>query len=40
MLVGTVIFLPIILIYTAWVYRVLRGKITEQTILNNQDTAY
>ncbi len=40
MLIGTVIFLPIILIYTAWVYRVLRGKITEQTILDNQDTAY
>ena len=40
MLTGTVIFLPLILIYTAWVYRVLRGKITEQTILDNQDTAY
>lgn len=40
MLLGTVIFLPIILGYTAWVYRVLRGKITEQTILDNQDTAY
>lgn len=40
MLVSTAIFLPIILIYTAWVYRVLRGKITEQTILDNQDTAY
>lgn len=40
MLVSTVIFLPIILIYTAWVYRVLRGKITEQTVLDNQDTAY
>ena len=40
MLIGTVIFLPIVLMYTAWVYRVLRGKITEQTILDNQDTAY
>ncbi|KTD40316.1 cytochrome d ubiquinol oxidase subunit II [Legionella parisiensis] len=40
MLVATVILLPIILLYTAWVYRVLRGKITEQTIAKNQDTAY
>lgn len=40
MLVATVIFLPLILAYTTWVYRVLRGKITTDTILNNQDTAY
>ncbi len=40
MLVSTVIFMPIILLYTAWVYRVLRGKISEQTIIDNQDTAY
>jgi cytochrome d ubiquinol oxidase subunit II len=30
MLVAVVIFLPIVLAYTAWVYRVLRGKITPQ----------
>lgn len=29
MLFATVIFLPIILFYTAWVYRTLRGKVTE-----------
>jgi cytochrome d ubiquinol oxidase subunit II len=40
MLISTIIFLPIVLAYTAWVYRVLRGKVTEQTITNNQDTAY
>ena len=40
MLIATVIFLPIILAYTAWVYRVLRGKITEETIMANQDSAY
>lgn len=40
MLIATVIFLPIILVYTAWVYRVLRGKVTEKTIAANQDTAY
>lgn len=40
MLIATIIFLPIVLTYTAWVYRVLRGKVTEATITNNQDTAY
>ena len=40
MLVCTIIFLPIVLTYTAWVYRVLSGKINEKTIINNQDTAY
>jgi cytochrome bd ubiquinol oxidase subunit II len=32
MLVATVIFLPIVLIYTAWVYRVLWGKVTEKDV--------
>lgn len=32
MLVSTAIFLPLILIYTAWVYRVLRGKVTPADI--------
>ncbi len=40
MLIVTVIFFPIILAYTAWVYRVLRGKVTVETLLQNQDTAY
>lgn len=40
MLGATVVFLPIVLVYTAWVYRVLRGKVTEETIISNQDTAY
>lgn len=40
MLVVTVIFLPIILAYTSWVYRVLRGKITVQSIQDNTHTAY
>lgn len=39
MLVVTVIFLPIILAYTAWVYRVLRGKVTEKTI-TAEDASY
>jgi cytochrome bd ubiquinol oxidase subunit II len=32
MLVATIIFLPIVLAYTAWVYRVLRGRITPQML--------
>ncbi len=32
MLIAVVIFLPIVLAYTAWVYRVLRGKVTEKTV--------
>ncbi len=32
MLIATLIFLPVVLVYTAWVYRVLRGKVTEKTI--------
>lgn len=34
MLVATVIFFPMILAYTAWAYRVLRGKVTASTIEN------
>ena len=40
MLVATVIFLPLILMYTAWAYRVLRGKVTEQTVHDNKESAY
>lgn len=32
MLIATVIFLPIILFYTTWVYRVMRGKVTVDTV--------
>jgi len=32
MLVVTVIFLPLILVYTAWVYRVLWGKVSEKDV--------
>jgi cytochrome d ubiquinol oxidase subunit II len=35
-----VIFLPIVLAYTSWVYRVLRGKITVETIRKNPHTSY
>ncbi|MGH8756146.1 MAG: cytochrome d ubiquinol oxidase subunit II [Burkholderiales bacterium] len=35
-----VVFLPLIAAYTSWVYRVLRGKITVQTIRENEHTSY
>lgn len=35
MLLAAVIFMPIILLYTAWVYRVLRGKISVKHINKN-----
>jgi cytochrome d ubiquinol oxidase subunit II len=40
MLVVTAIFMPIILAYTAWVYRVLWGKVTEADVTANSDTVY
>lgn len=40
MLVVVAFFLPIVVGYTAWVYRVLRGKVTEETIIKNHETAY
>ncbi|MGR8999286.1 MAG: cytochrome d ubiquinol oxidase subunit II, partial [Gammaproteobacteria bacterium] len=36
----TVIFLPIVVAYTTWVFRVLRGKITLKHIQQNDHTAY
>jgi cytochrome d ubiquinol oxidase subunit II len=36
MLIAVLIFLPIILAYTAWVYRVLHGKITPQMFETNR----
>jgi cytochrome bd ubiquinol oxidase subunit II len=40
MLVVTLIFLPIVLAYTAWVYRVLWGKVDEASIQNDDETLY
>ncbi len=36
MLIATLIFFPMILAYTAWAYRVLRGKVTETSIKHNE----
>jgi cytochrome d ubiquinol oxidase subunit II len=40
MLGATAIFLPIIIIYTSWVYYVLRGPVTLATINRDDHTAY
>lgn len=40
MLVMAVIFVPIILAYTAWVYKVLWGKVTENDINSSHETVY
>ncbi|MBW4022043.1 MAG: cytochrome d ubiquinol oxidase subunit II [Proteobacteria bacterium] len=37
MLIATVIFLPLILLYTAWVYRVMWGRITGADVATNPD---
>jgi cytochrome d ubiquinol oxidase subunit II len=35
-----VVMLPIVVAYTSWVYRVMRGKVTHQHIRDNEHTAY
>lgn len=40
MLVSTVVFMPLILAYTAWVYKVLWGKVTEADVTSKSDTVY
>ncbi|MDJ0513434.1 MAG: cytochrome d ubiquinol oxidase subunit II [Methyloceanibacter sp.] len=40
MLVATVILLPIILAYTAWVYRILWGKVTAADVTASSDSVY
>jgi cytochrome d ubiquinol oxidase subunit II len=40
MFMAVVVFLPIVLVYTSWVYRVMRGKITEEKIRKESHTAY
>ena len=38
MLVSAVIFVPLILAYTAWVYKILWGKVTETDVLEGEST--
>jgi cytochrome d ubiquinol oxidase subunit II len=40
MLATVIIFLPIVLAYTAWVYRVMRGPVRTEDIARNSKTAY
>jgi len=40
MLISTLIFMPIILAYTSWVFSVLRGKVDVEAIENGQEHAY
>lgn len=37
---ATVIFMPLIVIYTSWAYRVMRGKVTVAHIKANEHSAY
>lgn len=40
MLIATLIFMPIILLYTGWVYRVMRGTVTEKFVMDDQKESY
>jgi cytochrome bd ubiquinol oxidase subunit II len=40
MLIATMVFLPIVLAYTAWVYHVLRGRVTAAYVAANSTGAY
>jgi cytochrome bd ubiquinol oxidase subunit II len=40
MLGATLILLPIVLVYTAWVYRVLRGRVTLAYVDENSASIY
>jgi len=40
MLIVTVIFLPIVLAYTAWAYKILWGKVTAEYVNDSQGPAY
>ena len=37
---ATLIFMPLIVLYTSWAYRVMRGKVTVERILADEHTAY
>ena len=36
----TVVFLPIVLLYTRWVYKIIWGSVTEASVLNDSHTLY
>lgn len=40
MLAATVVFMPLVVFYTSWAYRVMRGKVTVAHIRANEHSAY
>jgi cytochrome d ubiquinol oxidase subunit II len=36
----TVVFLPIVLLYTRWVYKIIWGSVTEASVLKDSHTLY
>jgi cytochrome d ubiquinol oxidase subunit II len=40
MLVAAIIFTPIVLTYTSWVYKIMRGKLTTARIEENSNSMY
>lgn len=40
MLIATAVFLPAVVAYTSWAYRVMRGKVTPDDIINNSTSRY
>ena len=40
MLIVTLIFLPLVLIYTSWAYKVMSGKLTNKMIQENSKNLY
>ena len=40
MLIATVIFLPLIIVYTSFVFRILRGKVSAEYVENNSKSLY
>lgn len=40
LLIATVLLMPIVMAYTVWVYRILRGKVTIADIQNNEHILY
>lgn len=37
---ATLIFMPLIIVYTSWAYRVMRGKVTAAYVRENEHGAY
>jgi cytochrome d ubiquinol oxidase subunit II len=40
MLVSVAVILPVIIAYTAWAYRVMRGPVRESDVTDNSKHAY